>query len=54
MLNMKDKLIRDLNEDIWRKFIAYCKLKNIKVGDELEIILKKHLKKEFSKLLKEK
>ena len=49
---MAHKLVKDLDEKIWRKFVAYCKLKNIKVNKELEEILKKHLDKNFKKLLK--
>ena len=47
---MKNKLIKDIDEETWRKFIAYCKLKDVKVGDELDKILKKHLEKNLSKL----
>lgn len=50
---MKNKLIKDINEETWRKFVAYCKLKRVKVGDELEKILKDHLKKNLRKLFNE-
>ena len=49
---MKNKLIKDINENIWRKFTAYCKLKGVKVGDELNNLLKDHLKKKLNKLFK--
>ena len=49
---MGHKLIKDIDEDTWRKFIAYCKLKNIKVGDELNKVLDEFLKKKLKKLLK--
>ena len=48
---MTNKLIRDLDDIIWKKFIAYCKLKGIKVNKELEEILNDHLDKNFQKLL---
>lgn len=49
---MTDKLIKDMNDEIWRKFVAYCTLKGVKVNEELEEILKKHLDKNFKKFLK--
>jgi len=49
---MGHKLIKDIDEETWRKFIAYCKLKNIKVGDELNKVLDEFLKKKLKKLLK--
>ena len=44
---MAHKLIKDVNEETWRKFVAYCKLKGVKVGDELNNILEGYLKKHF-------
>jgi len=49
---MSHKLIKDVDEEVWRKFIAYCKLKNIKVGDELSEILEDFLSKKFNKMFK--
>jgi len=40
----KNKLVKNIDEDIWRKFIAYCVLNNVKVGDELNKVLDKYLK----------
>ena len=40
----KHKLVKDVNEKVWRKFVAYCILKDVKVGDELNIILEKFLR----------
>lgn len=37
------KLVKDMDEDTWRKFIAYCVIKNVKVGDELTKILREFL-----------
>jgi hypothetical protein len=48
----KHKLIKDVDEETWRKFIAYCKLKNIKVGDQLSKILDGFLKNKLKRLLK--
>ena len=47
---MANKLIKDMDEEIWRKFVAYCKLKNVKVSEELADIIKEHIKKNFEKL----
>ncbi len=46
--------VRDLDKDTWRKFSAYCKLKDVKVGDELNKILEEYLKKKFKVKWKEK
>ena len=35
---MTNKLIKDIDEEIWRKFVAYCKIKGVKVGDEYCLI----------------
>jgi hypothetical protein len=48
----KHKLVKDVNEELWRKFIAYCKIKNVKVSDELDEVLKKHVGKNLKKVLK--
>ena len=50
---MGHKLIKDLDEKLWRKFVAYCTLKGVKVNKELEDILKEHLDENFEKALKE-
>lgn len=44
---MPHKLIKDIDEETWRKFVAYCKLKDVKVGDKLNKILEDYLKKNF-------
>ena len=46
------KLVKDVDEETWRKFIAYCKLKNITVGEELNEILDGFLKNKFKRMLK--
>ncbi len=47
---MTNKLIKDMDEETWRKFVAYCKIKNVKVSEELNTVLIEHLKKNFSRL----
>ena len=49
---MQNKLIKDIDEEIWRKFVAYCKLKNTKVGDEVNKVLKEFLDKNFDRLFR--
>ena len=40
----KNKLVKDIDEITWRKFVAYCVLNNVKVGAELNKVLTKFLK----------
>ena len=47
-----NKLVKNIDDDAWRKFTAFCKFKNVKVADELKIALEEYVKKRFSKLLK--
>jgi len=49
---MAHKLIKDLDDELWRKFVAYCTLKGVKVNKELEEVLNEHLDKNFKKMLK--
>jgi len=49
---MPNKLIKDMDEETWRRFIALCKLKNIKVNDQIKDILEKFIDKEFKNMLK--
>ena len=49
---MGHKLIKDLNNKLWRKFVGYCTLKGVKVNKELEEILEDYLNKNFAKMLK--
>ena len=48
---MSNKLIKDMDEETWRRFIAFCKIKNIKVNDQLKEILEEFLKKNLNDLL---
>ncbi len=41
---MGNKLIKDLDEETWRKFTGYCKAKGERVGKKLSEILKDYLK----------
>ena len=41
---MAIKLVKDIDEEIWRGFTGYCKAKGEKVGIRLSQILKEHLK----------
>ena len=49
---MSNKLIKDMDEFTWRRFIAFCKIKNIKVNDKLKDILEEFLEKNLYNLLK--
>jgi hypothetical protein len=49
---MANKLIKDMDEEAWRRFIAFCKLKNIKVNDQLKEILNGFLDKNLHKMFK--
>ena len=48
---MTNKLIKDMDEETWRRFIAFCKLKDIKVNDQLKDILEEFLQKNLGKML---
>ena len=41
---MGNKLIKELDEEVWRKFTGYCKAKGEKVGKKLSEVLKDYLK----------
>ena len=41
---MKNKLVKDIDENLWKRFVAYCVLKDVKVGSQLNKILEKFLK----------
>ena len=41
---MVNKLVKDVEEEVWRKFAGYCKAKNERVGKKLSQILKDYLK----------
>ncbi|MEE9525185.1 MAG: hypothetical protein V3V78_01090 [Candidatus Woesearchaeota archaeon] len=51
---MSNKLIKDMDEDTWRRFIAFCKLKNIKVNDQLKEILEEFLETNLNKIINSK
>jgi hypothetical protein len=41
---MKNKLIKGIDDKIWREFAGYCKAKGEKVGKKLSDILGDYLK----------
>lgn len=41
---MSNKLIKNVDEETWRKFAGYCKVKGEKVGKKLSEILNDYLK----------
>ena len=43
-LKMGTKLIKEIDDYIWRKFAGYCKAKGEKVGKKLSEILRDYLK----------
>ncbi len=47
MPEKSNKLVKDIDEKLWRKFVAYCVLNDIKVGDGLNKVLEKYLKGKF-------
>jgi len=49
---VKNKLVKGVDEDVWKRFVAVCKLKGVKVGSELDTVLKDHVQKNIGKLLK--
>ena len=47
---MRIQSIRDIDQETWRRFVAYCKIKGVKVGSELDNVLKNHIKKNLKDL----
>ena len=47
---MANKLVKDMDEETWRRFIAFCKLKNVKVNDQLKELLEEFLNKNLNKV----
>ena len=45
-------LIKEMDEETWRRFIAFCKIKNINVNEQLKEVLDEFLAKNLDKLLK--
>ncbi|MBR9691198.1 hypothetical protein GOV06_00255 [Candidatus Woesearchaeota archaeon] len=48
---MSNKLIKDMDEETWRRFIAFCKLRNINVNKQLKEILDEFIKENLDNLL---
>ncbi|MBW2992408.1 hypothetical protein KY345_04290 [Candidatus Woesearchaeota archaeon] len=43
----KNKIIKEMDDDIWRKFTGYCKIKGSSVSGELKKILEKYLREKL-------
>lgn len=39
-----NKLVKEVDEKVWRQFMAYCVLRGVKAGPELTNILEQYLK----------
>jgi hypothetical protein len=42
---MADKIVRDLDDDVWIQFTGWCKMNRVKVGIKLSDILQSFLKR---------
>ena len=51
---MANKLIKDMDEETWRKFVAFCRLKNVNVNQQLKETLEEFLDKNLQKMLNKK
>jgi len=40
---MATKLVKNIDDNVWRRFTGMCKMKNVFVGDELTRILKRYI-----------
>lgn len=41
---VRNRLVKGVEEEIWRKFVGYCRMEGVTVGPALSKILKEHLK----------
>jgi len=41
---MADKLVKNIDNEVWIKFTGLCKMEGIKVGESLNDIIAEHLK----------
>jgi hypothetical protein len=48
---MSNKLIKDMDEESWCRFVAFCKLKNINVNTQLKEILDEFLDKNLQNII---
>lgn len=44
---MGNKLVLEADDEVWRKFSAYCKFNNIKVGKAISDMMNEKLNKEI-------
>ena len=49
---MTNKLIKDMDDETWRIFVAFCKLKNIRINDQLKEILDEFIDKNMARMFK--
>lgn len=49
---MGNKLIKDLNEEKWRMFVALLKIENIRVNSKIEELIDEYITKNTKRLLK--
>lgn len=43
----KNKIIKEMDDEVWRKFTGYCKIKGIQVSEELKLILEKYVREKL-------
>ena len=51
---MADKLIKGIDEQLWNKFVAFCKIKNVRIASELEKLINLKLNAELKHLFDKK
>lgn len=51
---MANKLIKDMDDEVWRRFVAFCKIKDVNVNVQLKDLLDEFLNKNLSDILKDK
>lgn len=48
-MTTKTKLVKDLDNNTWNDFVAHCKNKGVKVGERINYLISKDLKKQERK-----
>lgn len=51
-ITMAQKLIKGMDETLWRKFVAYCTIKGTTVAEEISIAIRDHMKKDLREVFK--
>ncbi len=49
---MVTKLIKELDEDAWNEYVGFCKMKDVKIGVEMNKILEEYNMKARKRMLK--